>query len=134
MGRNVHRYNSPQRLDVPRVLAILVIGFCLAHFLAHIAAQILVRHFHLPCGRVFKAKSAVDDFALYCLLALAKLLCNVGNINASVLEHAHHNAVFHVLGVRLAFLFHDTVFHHVGLAVGLDNTALAVSLLLVGLQ
>ena len=134
MGRDIHRHYFPQCLDVPRVFTILVVGLCLFQFLAHIAAQILVRHFHLPCGRVFKTESAFDDFMLYSILAHAELPCNVGYIYAAVLEHAHHNSVLDVFGVRLAFLFHDTAFHHVCLVVGLDHTALAVSLLLVHFQ
>ena len=134
MGRDIHRHYFLQCLDVSCVLTILVVGLCLFQFLAHIAAQILVRHFHLPCGRVFKTESAFDDFMPYDILAHAELPCNVGYIYASVLEHAHHNSVLDVFGVWFAFLFHDTTFHHVCLVVGLDHTAFAVSLLLIGLQ
>ena len=71
---------------------------------------------------------------LYFRLAHVELTCNVGYIYATVLEHAHHNSVLDVFGVRLAFLFHDTAFHNVCLVVGLEHTALAVSLLLVHFQ
>ncbi len=134
MGRDIHRHYFLQCLDILAVLAILIVGFGLLQLLTHIAAQILVRNFHLSCRRIFKAESAVNDFTLHFRLTLSELACNVRNIYASVLEHAHHNTVFHVFGVRLAFLFYDTAFHHICLVVGLDNSALAVSLLLVHLQ
>ena len=130
MSRDSHRHNLLQCLDVAVKFAVLVVLLCLTEFLTHIAAQILIRHLHLSCGRVFKAVTAFDDFSLYLGYALSELFCDVWNINTTKLEDTCDDAVLYVGRHWLCLLFNDTLAEYISLAELLHLVTLCIGRLL----
>ena len=131
VGRNCHWNNLLQRLDVAVKFAVLVVLLCLTELLTNIATQILVRHFNLSCGRVFKTETALDDFRLYFGFTLPELFRDVWNINAAILKDACYNAILDVTWCRLFLFLNNATFHHIGFTECLFNASFAVSNLLI---
>ena len=126
VGRDCHWHNFLQCLDVAVKFAVLVVLLCLTEFLTHIATQILIRHFHLSCSRVFKAVTALDDFCLYFGFTLSELFCDVWNIYTTKLEDTCYNTVLDIGRHWLRLLFNNTLAEYIGLTELLHLVTLCI--------
>ena len=134
MGRNVHRNDLLQRLDVSVINAVLVVLLCNTEFLTDIAAQILKRYLYLASSRILKAIAVVDDVFSYILDILSELTCNVRHINSSKFENAGDDSVLDIGRGWLFFFLHYTFAEYICLSELLDFIAVLVSGFLVFLK
>ena len=119
MGGDVHWDYSLQSLDVRSVCAgRALVGFLrLTQFFAHIAAEVFIRHLHLPGHRVFKAQTAAYNLTFDSFGRFAQLLCKIFGINAAKLVDAGNYTVLDILGRRFALLVNHTAAENISLAV-----------------
>ena len=128
---NIHGHDILQCLDVAVKLPILVVFLCLTQFFTHVSALVTECHFYLSVYRVFKAKTAFNDFFLDSGFALAKLFDYVWHIHTAELEDTGNDTVLDIGRGRFFLFFNHTSVHHVRLAKCLLYTAFPVTGLLV---
>ena len=131
MGRNIHRHYLLQSLDVSVIHSVFVVLLCLTEFLTYIAAQIQIRHFNLSGSRIFKTVTTLDDFLFYLFGTLVKMLCNVWNINATILKDTCYNTILDVGWCRLFLFLNNTSAEYIGFSEMLYLVALCIACFLI---